>query len=302
MYNKCVNPEVAIAQLSIVDGAWQESPDNLAILDQGVRGTMFLLTEVTGDVEGRDALAREVLETVRREFSGSRGAITLALTQAIRETNNFFYNVNLNTSPQARRIAGLTAVVLRENDLYIAQGGPGLTCVARRGGMERYPEQSAWFDPSEEIGDFTMPGEVPLGLRKEYMPDLFHVTLQPGDTILLSTRSLAHLLTNEELLDTITGRHPDEIIETLEDIAGAADLSAIAIQLEGEPVEPVAEPRLALPGKRVAEAGAAAALDPHAQTALGHPLLCHQHANPLRRRLGDLNGHGPNPPLDDLPI
>ncbi|MGE5263523.1 MAG: hypothetical protein ACM3S0_09090 [Acidobacteriota bacterium] len=241
-----MNPDIAIAQLSIVDGAWQESPDNLAILDEGVRGTLCLLTEVAGEVEGRDVLAREILETARREFSGGRGSITLALTQAVRETNNYFYNVNLNTPPESRRIAGLTAVVLRENDLFIAQAGPGLTCVARGAGMERYPEQSAWFDPSDEIGDFTMPGEVPLGLRKEYMPDLFHVTLQPGDTILLSTRSLAHLLTNEELLDTITRRHPDEIIETLEDIAGAADLSAIAIRLAGAPVEPVAAPSLAL--------------------------------------------------------
>ncbi len=231
MYNAGVDREVAVAQLSIIDGAWQESPDNLAIFDEGARGTLYLLTEVAGEPDGRDALARELVETARRTYAASRGSIVLGLAQALRDANNLFYNINADLPPEARRIAGLTAVVLRGIELFILQGGPGLTCLVRGTGLARYPGESPWYDPDDQIGDFTTPGTVPLGMRREFTPDVFHLTLQPGDTFLLATRSLVHLLTDEELLDSVARRHPDEIVDTLEDVAGAADLSAIAVHL-----------------------------------------------------------------------
>lgn len=252
MYNAGVNREVAVAQLCITDGAWQESPDNLAMFDQGARGTLYLLTEVTGETEGRDALAREVLETARRAYSSGRGSIALALTEALRQANALFYNVNVSVAPEARRIAGLTAAVLRENELFIVQGGPGLTCLVRNSALTRYPQDSPWYDPEDQVGEFTTPGTVPLGLRREYIPDVFHFTLQPGDTVLLATRALVHLLTSEELLDCIARHHPDEIVDSLEDVAGAADLSAIAIHLVG-PFDTVPAPETAEPAGAMRE-------------------------------------------------
>lgn len=245
-----MNREVTVAQLSIVDGAWQESPDNLAVFGESGRGTLYLLAEVAGEAEGRDALARELIETARRAYAASRGSITLALSQAVRAANLFFHDVNVNTPREARRIGGITAVVLRQDEMFIAQGGPGLTCLVRGSELQRYPDESPWFDPGEMISEFPTFGTVPLGLRRDYTPDLFHVTLQPGDTILLSTRALAHLLTNEELLDTLTRRHPDEIVESLEDLAGAADLSVIAIRLAGEPLPYAPQPPLLSPDIR----------------------------------------------------
>lgn len=244
-----MKPEGAIAQLSIVDGAWQESPDNVAIFDESAlfeggpeRGSLCVVVELTGETEGRDALARELIETTRREYAASRGSISLALTQAVCAANDYFYSVNANTPREARRIAGMTAAILREGELFIAQAGPGMTCLVRGNELHRYPEESPWFDPNEAIGEFPTPGAVPIGLRRSYTPDLFHLTLQTGDTIVLSTRTLAHLLSNEELLDTLAQRHPDEIVTNLEDLTGAADLSVIAIQLAGDTSLPIPQP------------------------------------------------------------
>ncbi len=224
---------MAVAQLSIVDGAWQEAPDNLACVDGAARGTLYLVAEVAGEAEGRDELARELIETVRRAYLASRGSITLALTQAVCEGNDFFYNLNASTPREARRYAGLGAAVLRGSDLFIAQGGPGLTCRVRGTTLQRYPGDSPWFDsefdPAQAHGDYSSEGAVPIGVRREYTPDIFHLTLEPSDIILLSTSSLAHLLSDAELLDTLVERHPDEIVESLEDLAGATDLSVIAL-------------------------------------------------------------------------
>jgi hypothetical protein len=256
-----VKLDVAIAQLSIVDGAWQESPDSVAQFDESAlfgltpgRGSLYLVTEVTGDAEGRDVLARELIETTRREYAASHGSIMLGLTQAVRAANEAIYNFNANSPQEARRIAGITAVILRDDELFITQAGPGLTCHVRGTTLQRCPEASPWFDPDEEtLGEmmrsrsFPTDGAVPLGMRSAYTPDQFHVTLQAGDTIVLATRALTHLLTDEELVDTLAHRHPDEIITDLEDLAGAADLSVIALQVMelGTP-HPVAEPSSAV--------------------------------------------------------
>ncbi len=253
----CVKPEIAVAQLSIVDGAWQESPDYVAQFDQAVlfadglaRGSLYVVVEVAGEPEGRDQLARELIETARREYAASRGSIALGLIQAVRAANAFFYDFNANTPPAARRIAGMTAAIVRDDELFIAQAGPGLTCLARADELRRYPEDSPWFNPDqvavlEWLGTrtFPTPGAVPMGMRRNYTPDQFHATLLPGDVVVLATRSLAALLTERELLDTLARRHPEDIVANLEDLAGTTDLSAIVLQA---PSESPAPPRAAI--------------------------------------------------------
>lgn len=248
-----MKPNLTIAQLSIVDGAWQEAPEHLACFDAAAlfegnveRGNLYVVVEVSGEPEGRDVLARELIETVRREYATSRGSIALGLMHAIRAANDFFYTTNANTEPEARRLAGITAVIARDNELFIAQGGPGLTCLARGKTLMRYPEDSPWFNPNEAeivawLGtrNFSTPGEVPIGMRRNYMPDIFHTTVLPGDIVILATRALVQLLTNDELIDMVADRHPDEIVATLEDIAGATDISAIVMRIAGEAIVPV---------------------------------------------------------------
>ena len=255
-----MRPEIAIAQLSIVDGAWQESPDNVAQFEASVlfegtasRGSLYLVNEVTGDPEGRDALARELIETTRREYAASHGSLMLGLAQAVRAANDVLYDFNATAPPEARRIAGMTAVILRGNELFITQAGPGLTCLVRGTSLQRYPAESPWFDPNEDsLGEmmvsraFPTAGAVPLGMRRNYTPDQFHASLQVGDTVCLATRTLVHLLSNEELIDTLAHRHPDEIVTNLEELAGAVDISMIAIHIADIPLLPSdVEPPLA---------------------------------------------------------
>ncbi len=245
MYNASVKPEIAIAQLSIVDGAWQESPDNVALFAEASlfegsleRGSLCIVAEVTGDPDGRDALARELVETARREYAASRGSIMLGLAQAVRAANDFFYNYNANTPREARRIAGMTAAVLRDEEIFIAQAGPGVTCHIRGTHLERLPQISHWFDTDENAlaewlnrHNFETPGAVPMGMRRSYNPDQFHVTLQAGDIVLFATRTLPQLLTDQELVDTVAHHHPDEIVTALEDLAGTTDLSVLALDI-----------------------------------------------------------------------
>lgn len=243
--------DLAVAQLCIADGVWQESPDNIArfyeftLFGEGVsRGSLYIVTEVFGDPEGRDDLAREMIETVRREYAASRGGISAALAGAIRTANDVFFETNAGLPAEARRIAGITAAVLRDDELFIAQAGPGVVCLVRDGRLQRFPASSPWFNAEERPiydDEFITPGTVPIGKRRNYVPDLFHLTLQTGDTVALATRTLVHLLSNEELVDTFANRHPDEISKSLEELAGAADLSLIILHVLGQVTAPSTE-------------------------------------------------------------
>lgn len=252
MYNDSVKLEFAVAQLSFVDGSWQDTPDNIATFEESslfsdgvARGSLYVVTEVAGEVEGRDHLARELIDTVRREYAAIRGSIAHALADAVRAANEFFYTINANLPPEARRIAGITAAVLRDNELFSAQAGPGLACLMRGNELRRYPDTSPWYMSDDAAvadwlssRDFQTPGAVPIGIRRNYMPDLFHAWLNPGDVIVLSTRFLVHLLSIEELKDTLANRHPDQIVKSLEELAGASDLSVIVLGASGENVSP----------------------------------------------------------------
>ncbi len=249
---RCIIADVAFeiisAQLSILDGAWQQAPDNLAIIDLGSGGgALYLVADVAGDTEGRDALARELIETARREYAAPRSPISLELADAVRAANEFFFNQNAALAPEARRIAGLTAVALRDDDLFVAQAGPGFTVLLRGAVLQHFPADSIWFDPTADLAQFPTPGAAPLGMRRAYTPDIFHVTLQPGDSILIATRALKNLLTDEELLDTLADRHPDDIVASLEDIAGVSDLAVIALRVNGAGALDAPMPRAEMP-------------------------------------------------------
>lgn len=234
--------EITRAQLAILDGSWQERPETLAQFDAGAtRGTLYVSVEVIGDAPERETLAREMIETAQKNYAGSRGSITLALAQAARAVNDAFYQRNLNTPRELRCIAGITAVVVRGADVFIAQGGPGLVVHARATRLDRYPQTSPWFAPDEPVGDFPTPGAVPIGLRRDYAPDLAYIKLQPGDAIIIGTRALANLFSEDELADAVLGKPVDAITENLEELAGSADLAVIALRTAGEPPA-VAEP------------------------------------------------------------
>jgi len=240
-----VTLEITRAQLAILDGSWQEHPGTLAQFDAGAtRGTLYVSVEVIGDAPDRDALARQMIETAQNEYGKSRGSVMLGLAQAVRAVNDFFYQHNLDTPREARCIAGITAVALRGGDVFIAQAGPGLVVRARGTQLTRYPSTSPWFAPDEPVGDFPTPGAVPIGLRRDYTPDLSYVKLQPGDAIIIGTRALANLFSEDELADAVIGKPVDAITENLEELAGSADLAVIALRTAGE--QPmVAEPSAA---------------------------------------------------------
>ena len=196
--------EITTAQLAITDGVWQDNPETLAVFDAGVtRGTLYIATEVIGDTPERDQLARQMIETAQKNYAGTRGSITLALVESVRAVNEFFYQRNLNVARENRCIGGITIAALRDEHCFLAQGGPGLVLHARGNTLKKFPATSPWFSSEQFVGDFPTPGAVPIGLRRDYTPDLSHMHLTSGDAIFVATRALVQLFSDDEISDAM---------------------------------------------------------------------------------------------------
>ena len=245
---------VELAQVCVVDGIWQDSPDQVAAFDEerlgesvSGRGGLYVLLDVSGEVEGRADIERELIETVRREYAARRGSITFGLSEALRAANTTLYQLNLSAVREARRMAGISAVVMRGQDLYVAQAGPAVVYVEIDEVLHRYPAESEWFTEDQPSLSPQGNASVPLGTRREFACDLFHAVVTAGDVFVLATRALTQLASTEELAQAFTNRGAEDIGDLLEDIADGSDLCALVAELvdprdvdQTEPQAPVA--------------------------------------------------------------
>lgn len=229
---------VDLAQVCVVDGIWQDIPDHMAAFDEARlgaeapgRGNLYVLVDVSGEVEGRSEVERELVETIRREYAARRGSFTFALSEALRAANLYLYELNRSTDRELRRMAGVNAVLLRGQELYIAQAGPAVVYVEIDGVLHRYPAESDWFTEDQPVLSPQGNASVPLGMRREFSCDLFHASILAGDVFVLATRALTQLAGTGELAQAFANRSAEDIANFLEDIANGSDLSAIVAEL-----------------------------------------------------------------------
>jgi serine/threonine protein phosphatase PrpC len=229
---------VDLAQVCSVDGIWQDMPDQIAAFDEARlgasvsgRGSLYVLLDVSGEIEGRAEVERELIETVRREYVDHHGSITFGLSEALRAANAALYDLNLAAAREARRMAGISAVVLRGQDLYVAQAGPAVVYAEIDDLLHRFPAESEWFTEDQPVISPGGKASAPLGLHREFACDLFHTPVRAGDVFVLATRALTQLASTEELAQAFTNRGAEDIGSFLEQVANGSDLSALVAEL-----------------------------------------------------------------------
>jgi hypothetical protein len=230
--------DVQLATVSVVDGIWQDQPDNVAAfvearlgeLARG-RGNLYICLDVSGDVEGRADIERALIEVIRDTYAAGRGSISFALSEALRAANAHLYETNRQVAREARRMAGVSAVILRGNDLYIAQAGPAVVYVEASEKLARYPAESDWFVEDAPLIAPQGTASSPLGIRREFVSDLAHASVGSGDVFVLATRALTQLASTEELAIAFTERTAPEIGSYLEEMGEDSDLTALVGEL-----------------------------------------------------------------------
>lgn len=203
------------------------------------KGALYILVEAAG--VAKDETERELVDLLANEYDRAKGSITASLRQAIAAANHRLYTQNQKALPEMRMAAGVTCAVIRDTDVFLAQAGPALAYVLHQDTLQRSPVDSPWLSPDRAAA---FPYMFPLGKRPEVDPELFHSVLQTGDTLLLSTVSLAQRIPQAQIKEILSKGSANLIIRQIAALAGGEDFTVVALEVMEEAQEeeaPLAE-------------------------------------------------------------
>ena len=182
---------------------------------------LHVIAEPEG-VRGEE-LAAQALDAFGRLFQQDTLSLTGGLQRAMAETHQTLREWNRRSLPRDQVGIGVTAVMVKDNLVYLTQAGPGLVSVRRSGNLTRHqplPEARAAL------------GEGALA------PSLRRFELEEGDLIIAASTSLETILDDDTLAGMLS-RDPEEAIPGLYLLTrGLPNFAMIAIachQSEDEP-------------------------------------------------------------------
>ncbi len=214
------------------------------------RGHLFALSDGMGGHAAGDVASNLVIETLFRSYYGSTStAIEDSLAQAITEANRVVCDEAQSNPACAGMGATLVAVVLRDNEVVIANVGDSRCYLFRDGQITQITRDHSWVSEQVSAGVLTKEKASrhpyrnvitrSLGPDREPSPDFFPLQTRPGDLLLLCTDGLSNLVTDDELAQFLgaypTDQAADILLEqTLE--RGAPDnVTFVLIDILGEP-------------------------------------------------------------------
>jgi len=254
--------KTSVAHRVIVGGDRQSQPTGILADERAwrltrrrARGNLYLLVEVSGRTTGRELIARQLVETMQAVYFAHQGSITAGLQNALRAANRLLFEENRNSLPGEQRTAGASCVVLRDNDLFLAQVGPAALYCAHQGQVTRLPDLSPWLDrlPPEEME------AIALGERRDVEVSLFHLQVDDGDTFLLVDSTTARQIPGPAWPAILTRDQAEAVLDALSEASKGGDLSALAVKIgvaerrtASLPATQPAPPPSPPPGERIA--------------------------------------------------
>jgi len=230
-----------VSSLSLADGRRRDNPPEIGAVEATAeippgsqhKGNLYVLCELSAPAETWDDASTQIVDLAIRTFFESPGSVTAGLRQTVLAVNRHLANTNATSIAGQEVWAGMTCVALREHDLFIAQGGPALTHVLHRGGLQTYPE------PDSAPEGVAPPQPLGETLRPDI--ELFHCSIAHGDVLLLAASHLPHLANTEQVVAALNEDTPDSALAQIEELVAKRDFSAVVIQLVGASSTPEAE-------------------------------------------------------------
>ena len=232
--------KTTVGQVALMGGGQYQQSSGILVDERGdrfgrgrSRGNFYQVLEVSGPVAGRDAIAKQLAQTMRDAYYAWRGSVTAGLQEAVREANNLLFEENRISLPGEQRTAGVSCVIVRDDDMFVAQAGPTAVYLMQGEEVMRIPDVSPWLDhiPPEEME------AIALGERRDINVGLFHTTVAEGDTILLVNDGLARLVPDANWPDILRQRPVESVLEEVLAAGRGSDLSALVVRLGDEAAE-----------------------------------------------------------------
>ena len=144
-------------------------------------------------------------EIASEYYYGTSGSITAASRAAISVVNQHILDLNRAGGSSPPIQAGLTCAVLRNEDLYVTQAGPGKVVIIRNNNFEQIPDNSIEMRS--------------VGMSDQVILNYFHTTVDRGDLLWMSMYGISdenaseivpRLYNDSELISSISNMSQSE--------------------------------------------------------------------------------------------
>lgn len=226
-----------VGQLSISEGKWRsQAPNQVAVREPksadapgAGKGDLFIVAEIQSRVKDIDRLEQQLAQTIRDNYYLSRGSVTASLRRAVQAGNELLYHYNQKVKAEARLVGGAVALVMCQEDAFVAQIGPAAFFAILGDHIQRYPVRSPWLD--EALSPAQDEEATALGLRQLIEPQLHHMRVNPKDMLVLADSRLAGQLPLRELVQAVAVDNIKTAVKNLGKIARAGNCSALALEV-----------------------------------------------------------------------
>ncbi len=227
---------------------WPEAPSDLhARLAE--RGHLFAVADGMGGHAAGDVASRIAMNTLfSAYYNESLPAGDEGLKQAIAAADQQIRQQVATDERLAGMGTTLVAALLHAGQVTIGNVGDSRAYLFREQLLQQITRDHSWVEEQVQAGVISREEALhhpyrniitrSLGPNRNAEPDLFHVTVQPGDIFLLCTDGLSNELQDEELQRILNSYALDEAADNMLELAlqrGAPDnVSFILFQLLGQ--------------------------------------------------------------------
>jgi hypothetical protein len=168
------------------------------------KGQLYIVAEVLENALRGHEACQLIMRTIRRQFyEDSSFSVTASLRKAIISANRVLYEQNFHAPAERRALIGLTCIVLKEHDMYIAQIAPAHSYVLAGGSLRAIPASGTWG----AVPQLSQVKLSALGASLTVEPEFFRSRMLPGDAAFCCSSNLAATLDRPEVLRLL--RHHD---------------------------------------------------------------------------------------------
>lgn len=192
-------------------------PDEPSVL--ATKGRVFAVADGMGGHSAGQVAAELALNVfIRSYYADTSSALESSLERAVREANAYVVDVARTVPGRSGMGATLTAAVVRDDDLFIAQVGDSRLYLLRGGQLQQITEDHSWVAEQVRAGSMSEADaeQSPfrnvitrsMGGAPEVEPDITAIKLLAGDRYLLCSDGLSGMVPVPEIAELLAQGSP----------------------------------------------------------------------------------------------
>lgn len=219
-------------------------PDEPSVL--ATKGRTYAVADgMGGHSAGQVASELSLNVFIRSYYSDSHPDVERSLQKAVREANSYVVDVARTIPGRSGMGATLTAAVVRDDDLFIAQVGDSRCYLLRGGEFQQITEDHSWVAEQVRSGTMTLEEAEAspfrnvitrsMGGAPEVEADISAVKIQVGDRFLLCSDGLSGMVPHHEMAELLAQGSPSvaawNLIDRANQYGGKDNVTAFVLHV-----------------------------------------------------------------------